>query len=333
MRIQPPILVKQLAFAATICVATAACSDLNFESVTRVSKVRVVNLEMTPPDVAPLETAQIAGTLVHPPEQNPTLHYEWKLCVFDGGSGNYFECPDELPSLPLPNILFESTDAAPQFVQEQFTDEALRTICDSLASAADSALIPAEFAASLPRCVTGLPVRLRLKVCEDQPDCDNSKATIISKKVNLIFEAFRDRADRNENPVIYGLTIGGVEATDTVPLEVLLDGAETELEVELAAHVLESAQRFYAIDAKTGVPEDEESREELQTDWYSTAGDYKGSRRYFREGRSSDVEFRRNTITFKQDSVQDGQSVMIWVTLRDSRGGSAHIQREIVLRK
>lgn len=307
------------------------CSSTDFESVSEISKTRLISLIATPPEVAPGETMEVDGTIARPSSATGPLYYEWTLCLFDEGPSGFYRCAEEIEGLPIDNILARSTDAQLVFEQDVLTDEELVTACDLLKNISQSAQVPPEFAASLPRCFVGLPVRLRLKVCEGAPSCADADAQIASTKVQLLFDEQAQRTDRNMNPTIQTLVLAGQLIPEDEPLEVQVEAPETELDISIGATVAEAAQRFTPVAEDNANPDEE--REELQSDWYSTAGKLKGSRRFYREGSTTDEEFTENKITFVFDEVENGQIVNIWVTLRDSRGGNAAIQRQILLRK
>lgn len=319
--------------AAAICLFATACSSADFEAVSKISKPRLLNLIQLPPDVAPSEQMIVNATVAVPPNDATTLHYEWSLCLFDEGPNGYYRCAEDVPDLPVANVLAESTDAQFVFTQDQLSNEHLHTACELLKQAAENMNLPPQIAASLPRCITGLPARLRVKVCADQPGCTDAEAQIASTKIQLLFDEHRNRTDRNVNPQMAGLRLDGQTLPMASALEVRVEQAEQEFLFEVDASSAQSAQTFFPISAETGEAEEEPQREELQTDWYASAGKMKGARRYYREGITPDDEFTINAITFKIDEIEDGQEVDLWVTLRDSRGGNATISRRIVLRK
>lgn len=315
--------------ALILCFTLVGCTDADFESVTEVSKPRIVDIMESPVGVAPDEELVITPVVLTPQDTAETLYLSYELCIFDQGPAQLYRCVEELP-IPFPNILAEGEGDSFTFRQSLLSNQNLHEICAILAGESDAIDIPPEALASLPQCTTGLPIQIRVKMCVDAADCDDDQAVIARKQTHLLFEESAARTDRNTNPRIDGLFFEGVEMLEGVPHPVEILDTEREFELRLAIDLSEAAQYFTRSDSP---PESEPIREELETRWFATTKGLSSSKRYYREGITRDDELHENKITFDEKILEDGEIVDLWVVLRDSRLGSSVIHRQFVMGK
>lgn len=306
-------------------VSAVGCSDIDFERSSEISKFRPLTIVATPPDVAPGETTTLEPVFAYPKSLTPPAHAEWALCVFDEGPNGYFRCAEDIPGLGVSNTLATSTDGTFVYTQDQISNDDLHAACDALAKLGGDIPVPPEIASGLPKCVTGLPVRLRLKVCEEA-GCEDKDAHILSSKLTLLFDEYRSRPDRNVAP-----TMNGLRANDTL----LVEGASTpitlqgdEMKVAMRIDVPASAAQSFTPVEPEGANEE---REELQMTWFATAGEWKRARSFFREGITTATEIGENELTLKRSELTLPQTIEIWTVLRDSRGGAVSLYREMVV--
>jgi|GEM_PF-2873505 len=307
----------------------SACTDADFESVTEVSKARIVDIIESPVGAAPNETMAITPVVLTPRELTESLHLSYQVCIFDQGPKNYYRCVEELP-IPFPNILAEGEGDNFTFSQSLLSNQNLHDVCAILAGESDEIDIPPAVLASLPQCSVGLPVQIRVKMCVGAPTCEDAEAVIIRKQTHLLFEESASRSDRNVNPRIDGIFADDVELHEGSPHVVTLTEKEQEVKLRLAIDVEEAAQFFTPPFADaSGAP----VREELETRWFATTKGFSSSRRYYREGITREDELHENKITFDTTRLNDGDIVDLWVILRDSRLGSDVIHREFLIEK
>lgn len=316
---------RRLAPALLVCLFAlgAGCNEVNFEEFSEVTKLRILGLEASPPGVAPDESVALSATVGTGPETGP-LFYQWEICLLSEGAANFYRCAEDIDEAPFPNTLASSTDESFVFEQNLLDDAALNTACDLLDQAADIEL--PDFI-SLPQCLEGLPVRVRLKICEDAPGCDDIDAEIASRELVFLFEDSAARADRNANPEVAALFIDELEIESSdVPVYQLVDSdGELELRADIAAS---EAQSFAPLEERDGERLEEE-REQLQLTWFSTAGSLDKERGFFAEEIADLEELQTNTLSFSTTELQEGRNVTIWGVLRDNRGGLSSFERTI----
>lgn len=315
-RAAPVLLIGLLALGA-------GCNDVDFEEFSEVTKLRILGLEASPPGVAPDESVELSATVGTGPETG-TLFYQWEICLLSEGAANFYRCADDIDEAPFPNTIASSTDESFVFEQNLLDDEALSAACDLLDQAADIEL--PDFI-SLPQCLEGLPVRVRLKICEDAPDCADLDAEIASRELVFLFEDNAARADRNANPLASALFINDLEVeSGEVPVFQLADSDE---ELELRAEIAASEAQLFAPLEERGGERLEEEREQLQLTWFSTAGSLDKERGFFAEEIADLEELQTNTLSFSTMEIEQGREVTIWGVLRDNRGGLSSFERTI----
>lgn len=317
-----------LSLCATLMVI--GCSDADFDSVTEVYSPRIVDVIEDPVRVAPGESTSIRPVVVAPSTHSGAIHLSYQICLFSAGANHYYRCAEELPIPGFSNILAEDSGDTFSFTQSVLSNDQLHAVCDIFAGRNEDVDIPPGALAGLPQCVVGLPVSLRVKMCLESSECEDEDALVARKTMQLLFEESAGRADRNLNPQIDGLHFDDVELNEGQPHTVSLDCDPCEFELEISADPSVSAQVFSPLEEGEDA---EAQREELETRWFATTPGIESSRRYYREGITTDEEFRQNSIKLDPEKLNDGETVDLWVVLRDSRLGSDVIHRQIVIQK
>lgn len=307
----------------------AACTNADFESVTEITKPRILDIHETPVGVAPEEEITIEAVVAYPQDFSESLHLSYELCLFDTGPNDYYACVEDLP-IPFDNILASGTGDAITFEQSVLSNTQLHDVCAILSGENDAFDIPPQALENLPQCSVGLPFQIRVKMCVDTPECADEDAIIVRKESQLLFEESAARADRNTNPVIEGLAFEGEAMSESAPHPVSLGAEKEDFELLLDADPEVSAQEFAPIEEAPDAPS---LREELETRWFATTEGLSSTRRFFREGKTRPDEFLENEITLDPSVLEDGEIVDIWVILRDSRLGSDVIHRQIMIEK
>ena len=303
---------------------TSACDPADFESFNRISKLRVLAFVVDPPEVAPGEEVSVSPVVGTAPDGGP-LFWSWQLCLATRGPSEFFRCPERLgDDVPFPNVIASSQDEVFTFTQDLLDDGTLRQICEVLNSPA----VTLPSFVELPVCEIGLPLRLVLRVCEGEPDCDDLDAEIASRTLVLLFDEEAARADRNVNPAIAGLMIDDQIVRAGEPTVIRLDDPERELQLTALVNAA-VAQRFEPF-ARRGEP-DAEVLEQLRLTWFSTAGDLGKGVGFFADGIATLEELQANTLSFADEPPAEPLTVGIWLVLRDNRQGAATIYREIIV--
>lgn len=318
-----------LAASFATLVGAAGCSDADFERSTEITKFRALSIIATPPEVAPGETTVLEPVFAFPRALVPPTHFEWTLCLFDEGANGYFRCADDIPELGVTTTLATSTDRSFVFTQDVLSESNLQAACAALANVGAGASIPPEIASGLPKCSTGLPLRVRLKVCEVS-GCEDREAFILSTKLTLLFDAYRDRPDRNVAPTMNAIWANDALLVENAPTPLMFvgEGADDEMPLTIRIDVPASAAQSFTPVEPAGAPAE---REELQMHWYATAGEWKRSRSFYREGITNDAEIGGNELTLARADLVLPQTIEIWAVLRDSRGAVATLYRQVVV--
>lgn len=312
-----------------LLLTVTACSNADFESVTEITKPRILDIQETPVGVAENETMTIEPVVAFPQGFTDALHFSYTLCLFDSGPNHYYACVEDLP-IPFENILASGEGDTFSFEQSLLSNEELHDICDILAGESDTVELPPEALEALPTCSVGLPFQIRVKMCVGSSDCADEDAVIVRKESQLIFDETAARSDRNANPVIDGLSFEGEGLSESAPHPVSLGDKKEDFELLLDADLDVSAQEYAPVDADEDTPT---LREELETRWFASTEGISSTRRFYREGKTRDDEFKENEITLDPDVLEDGEIVDLWVILRDSRLGSDVIHRQILIEK
>ncbi len=316
-----------VAFAALVAMSASGCDDNHFESFHEIRRLRPLAVVKTPPEVAAGEAVELRLVAVHPDSQE-LITVEWELCVFASGADGDHACEDGVIVEGIENVLARGEGSSIMWTQDFADSDTLQAACEALYSQG-GVDIPAYI--TLPNCDYGVPVSYRAILrCEGPVGCEDD--VIVYGSLTLLIDEAAQRADRNENPSIVGLSAGDLSLQQMPPAT--LDFVADE-DVRLTALVnADTAQVFVAPDSEDGA----EEREQLETVWFSTHGELGRGGGFYAEDLVELEELQSNTITFGGDSGdefagRDGDLVRIWVVLRDNRGGFAVEEGSFVLRE
>lgn len=308
--------------------ATVGCSETDFSSQRQIEAPRVLGAQLTPPEVAPEESTLFRLFIAQPFDVQTAVHVHWTICLFTEGPTTFYRCTDELPNIPVSNILAQGEGKDFVLTQDVLSNTILHAACDALRDNAEQMEIPANIAASLPKCQTGLPVKLRTKVCFGDANCSDVDGVVGIQTLTFLFAEHAQDADRNQNPTIQGVALDDTDLQEDGSTIIALNATEQRFALTLTTDAATAAQTFHMPDDTT-----KSRREDLQSDWYVTTGKLGWGRRYFWENATDDDEFRTNTLTLDPADLEDGERVGIWVTLRDSRNGQGVIHRSFTVSK
>ena len=186
----------------------------------------------------------------------------------------------------------------------------------------------------LPVRASFLPEQLGTKVFsfgQIRIRCDLAGAT------REIFDAFQARYSENQNPEILDLGVGraghnsggsvgnrfGKRSVKGGPNFVVPSGTTIDLVAEIGASSFESYVVY-----RSDLGQLVEEQEELRLAWYVSAGELERGEQTLR---IDDQLLHSPNVTNRWQSPQDPQSVYVWLVLRDSRGGSAWVEGQILV--
>ncbi len=224
-----------------------------------------------------------------------------------GGSGEPDACPTEAPQLPVARItiLFKVGEAG-----------ALGGSCPT-----DPAKMLDGVCADRSRCLAGyksvqLAMGFEMKNCQPVPVPAPDK--------------------EHANPELTGLTLAGVPWSEAVT-PVIRPFAPTESVVDLDNVALDFEEGEFQQEVKpTWTPESIEVKgkspdptkgdvnETLLFSWFSDAGDFKKQRSW--------DEIPENLYRADPPDPSDGQTVRLWLVVRDGRGGTDWLERKVMVR-
>lgn len=317
--------VRLLPIAVSACSILALGCDGDLEQQYTVDRLRILGIVAEPPTVASGETTELTPIVARPPEDTTPLFYQWQICVFNGGTDTYYECPERVGDIPFENILATGTGESLTFTQDVLSDEELEGFCAALDAIASSPDLPPGLA--LPKCGSGLPVTVRVKICEQSEDCDNTAAEIATRTLVLVRDSFKDRPDRNVNPEIISLSVDGSQANPTSVIEVSVS-KDKDQEIPLTLEIPRSSVQRYLPIRDPG-EEEPEREEDLQVTWHASHGDFFKLRGYYYDGKATFEELQTNKISFDLSTVELPKDVKFWIVLRDNRGGFAWLERTV----
>ena len=303
-----------------------ACGP-EFDPFEQVQGLRVLGIAPDHPDLAPNEETVIRS-LVHV-EGDQGVSYSWDWCPFSGGAAEEYECAlsqddlDEMMAqapfpIPVPELALGNTPEVP--FRYPLPPELLQGICDAFLEED----IP-DFV-QLPECDDSFQIVLRLIVVNDDGD-----RVVAVKKMNLLFEAPADEAERNTNPSIAGVKV--IKPGDTEEdAEELLEGEPMVLSKgkkhKILLDVGEDASQAYL--AKTDDGGTKTRNENLIVTWYYEEGEMEYEGTGFIDGVLAFEDLRENTYTTPEDA-NDGEEVKLYFVIRDERKGVGWTTRTVSL--
>lgn len=298
-----------LLFAALAFAGLAGCQEFGFEQFDEVTKLRVLAIQVDPPELGPGDVATV-GALVVDPRALGDISYEWEICAFDTGPDGGYACATDSDGESLGGVI--SNDATATLDYDLLTSfvGSVQALCDAIADAD----VP-EFV-ELPSCERGFPVTLRLTARTGDGLGDNEEIAV--KRVILLREDVAEPA--NQNPRIDGLLIEG-QTPDVVTAVPLREDEPLRLQA-----LIDTA------DAEAFTEDGEPTTEQLSLSWFSTHGVIERSTTYFFADQVGAAELQTNEIELdKGNAAEVGDEVTVWLVLRDNRGGVAFAEWQMVV--
>ena len=275
------VIVVVIGFIASACGGDMAKSS-------DIVNLRVLAIRADPPEVKAPEGTDIAVVSVDAlvVGGQGAVTYDWSLCLVPGVLTEGVLCLDEDAEIPLG--------------QGRSASVPIPSLESVMAN------VPAEFQGFTIDLSSGLPVQVQLTVG------DESDRTVTAIKSVIVSE----HQDPNQNPVLDGLSLDGVE---------LVAGEVTDLpvgieEFELVPLWSETATETYVDD------EGLEQTEGLLFSWYTDdeSTDFDKER--------SDERVPDNTLkpgSFEVDDEAVTRVITLWLVARDDRGGVAWLSRQL----
>lgn len=292
-----------------------------------VDRLRVLGVVAEPPGVAYGESVELTPIIARGLERTESLHYEWQVCLFSGGIDTFFACPEAVGDVPFPNILAQGNDPTLTFDQDFLDPDSLEALCAALDEVASSPDLPPGL--TLPKCGSGLPATVRVKVCEETPGCDDLDAEIATRTLTLVRDEHKDRADRNQNPEILSLSVDGILAQEDGSTVITLTKAKDQ-DLELLVDIPRSSIQRYTPTRPPG-EEVSEREEDLRLSWHVTVGDFFKSQGFYMEGKATYEELLENKVSFDLSEITLPTEIRFWLVLRDNRGGYGWLERSVQL--
>lgn len=310
------------AVAALLVLALWSCNDNGFEAVSEVTKLRTLAIGLEPAELGPGDVGELWALSVTP-DVDAELTYRWELCLFSDGPDSRYTCsvdPEtgEPAGVTLPGgertmVSYDAVAAVVGSIEE---------VC----AAFDSFELPDFIEA--PDCSRGLPLTVRLTVS------DGVDEEIAVRELVLLRE---DVAERNTNPPEFDVIVSQRVEGEALVSETLLRADEvTPIALDVASLVdlqlvvdPALASESYETETLDGSAT-EIVQERLVASWYSTHGRFDRNRTFYSDALASPVELQSNEWNLaKNTAATAGTEVLLWVVLRDDRGGVRFIERRI----
>ncbi len=300
-----------------VALALGGCGDMGFEEFGEVTKLRVLAVRISPPEIGPGETAFIDALVVNP--EGGDVRYLWEVCAFTDGPDAFYRCSEE-DGQALGAELGDTPSVALPYDAVEGVLGDIDAICDSLAE-----FDLGDFA-GLPDCDRGFPVTIRLSVSTGSGLGELQEVATAGLLLLNEDEAALDAA--NVPPSLDGLLVDNRSAAGA-PAEVVLD-EEIQSELQALVDPDVAAERFETTDDDGNVSED---RERLQLTWFSTIGTIERTRTFFSEDTVTTAELQSNLLDLTTGATEGvvGDRGFIYLVLRDNRGGLDFLEQEFVV--
>lgn len=298
---------KRWAWSGALLLAVGCGSD--FSDYNQLEDFRVLALRSDPPALGASATATVSALLY----DGENARYRWRWCPLLGGADAAYECALSEAALEgalaaegidvdLPS--FELGTSSTAQVPYPGRPELLRGLCAALTSGD----VP-EFVV-LPDCEESFPIQITLEVEA------NGKEIRAVKELPLLLAA---PAGAHENPAIdtvYADVPGRTEMVLSATQATELPRAEdVKLRITLPADAAES----------TG----EDEVEELLITWFVEGGETEYGRTAYRAGELDLEDAVRNEWRTPTRADYAESDARLYIVIRDDRGGTGWIQREI----
>ena len=297
-----------LALVALVWASIAGgCSEPDFEETWEVKRLRLLAVQVEPPEVGPGESVTLRALVVQPGSGVPQLR--WQLCLAVDRS---------LPDAPCVGVPLDGGDAVDVLWEGEGAEIAFTS---PLSGAEVEVLCEALRTFRAESCALGLPLVWRLEAAGAA-----DQRLVATRELLLLTEAAAARDDRNRNPTLGPLLIGDQPITEADgSVTIVWDGAS---DIELAFETDTSASQVYDDPRSPG----ERRREELRASWFVEEGELERSVTYFAEGIAALDELTSNLwSTTSRRPLPTDQELRLWVVLRDSRNGVAWREARIRL--
>jgi hypothetical protein len=296
--------------------ALAGCSD-DFAPYSLLDRLRILAIQAEPATPLPGESATLSALTFAPSWETPSMRWSW--CPVQATASDDYACPvdeataDQLftaylaPGASLPGR--ELGSAATATFVNPFSATALASLC---ASGLASSLYARGF-----DCDDGYPITVVL----------DAATTSAALRAGFVLRLPASAApELNHNPSPAGLSLASDALTEP-PVSVRLAPGET---FELSADIPASTAEPRSIPASEGPPG--QRLERLTTSWFVSAGKLDKDRTSFIDGVASLDEMSSNRFTAPAaDAWPPGGLVEFAAVLRDDRGGSGWLVRQVVL--
>jgi len=313
--------------AALACVA-AACSP-DFEPYNEVHNLRVLAVRAEPPQLPPDESATL-DLLVHVEPDDPRpVTYHWSWCPFSAGSTSGYTCATDRDTLQAlideaaPGVVevpgFDLGTSATATLPYPVPPVVLQAACQQLLMQD----VP-DFL-ELPDCVTGFPVLIKVEVRQ------GDDVITAVKEVKLLYGA---NEAPNANPALSGASIFESKAGPSTSVVLgeepvaLRRGLLHRWHVELEAGEAE----LFQPSPRPEDPDPAPAHESLAVSWFAQGGEMEYRRTGYIEDFTTFEQATANAWTTPTTKEFDGESMSIYMVVRDNRGGVGWLSRQVTFR-
>lgn len=300
-----------------VCLAFAGCEDMGFEEFGEVTKLRVLAIRVDPPEIGPGETAVIDALVVNPGGEE--IAYLWEVCAFTDGPDAYYRCAEQ-DGQPLGAPLGNTASVALPYDTVEAVLGDIDEICDELAE------IDLGDFAGLPSCDRGFPVTIRLTVMVG--DGQGESVEVATSGLLLLNEEEAALGTSNNRPLLDGVLLDN-RTSAGAPIPIVLD-EENSAELQALVEPDSAAERY---ENTTDDGNTTEERERLQLTWFSTIGTIERTWTYYSEESVTTAELQSNLLDLTTGVTEGvvGDAGVLYLVLRDTRGGLDFLQQEFVI--
>lgn len=294
---------QALGCAALGCAALGC--DSEFEPYNRLSALRVLAVQSEPASPGPNETALLTPLTFVPEGESATFSWSW--CPIPGDPAEGSPClvdEDDLRAALGDGVTVPSFDLGSEGTarfRHDVSPDLLRALCAGQG--------PPSLTLSVPDCVRGFPIQIRLVLGT------GSDQVVSVKRLVLRFDAAQEP---NQNPVIESLSAavdGAREALDDAATIGFPRGRELALEAGFS----DAQAELYTDLDDAGLPTT--ARERLLLTWFVEAGETEVERTSFVAGELALDEARRNLWRLPRIEAYPADTARLVLVARDQRGG------------
>jgi hypothetical protein len=308
---------------------SAACSG-KFEPYYRLESFRVLGVQAEPPCLAPNGSTKISA-LTYVPPGGSSVQYKWSWCPFTAGSEQGYACAvtqDQLQQA-VDKQLGRGTIKIPSFeLGTSSTATYLYNLSPAFYMGVCGALSMQNVPKGLlpPNCTSQFPIWIRLETAS------GSDAIVAEKTINLEYDA---SAANNKNPVLDGATYT-LKDLPATPLPI--DPGQTppklmrNTQYQLVLLAKDSISETYLAPSDQDAGPPVEKHEIISITWFVQGGSLDKTRTGFIYGETPSFSDALNNVwrTPKKVDYPDA-AVHLAFVVRDSRGGTGWIERDVML--